>query len=88
MWIYQWDGKDGNACRACGDEIHAIGYYLLEKAVELFHKHGMKMVSFKEKFGRFELYAYAETDEQRQVVRDTLQFYMQAYPELTWEFSE
>lgn len=86
MWIYQWKGKDGNTCKPCGEEIHSIGYYLLEKAAELFQKHNIQLGAVKEKFGRFEIYSYPTTEEQTRLVQDTLQFYMQAYPEFTWEF--
>ncbi len=87
MYIYEWEGRNGNACRPCGDEIHSIGHYLLDKAAELFRKHKIQMGAVKEKFGRFEIYAYAETKEQRKIVIETERFYRQAYPELNWDFN-
>jgi hypothetical protein len=84
-WLYLWEGKQGFACDDCGALIHSIGYYLLEKAAELYKKHGIMMGAIKEKFGRFEIYAYPETEEQRRIIKATQEFYEKQYPEFTWE---
>lgn len=84
-WLYLWKGKQGFTCDDCGKEIHAIGYYLLDKASDLYDKHHIAMGAIKEKFGRFEIYAYPETEEQTRIVKATQEFYEKQYPEFTWE---
>lgn len=85
FWMYIWKGKQGFTCEECGAFIHSIGDYLLDKASDLYHKHGIKMGAVKEKFGRYEIYVYPETKEQHRIVKATQEFYEKQYPEFLWE---
>lgn len=85
-YIYSWRGISGSACQPCGDEIHSIGFYLLDKAVDIFKNNGIITGTVKEKFGRFEIYSYPDTKKKQRMVEEMEEFYCRAYPEITWEF--
>lgn len=87
FWVFRWEGRSGYACEKCSERWYTIGEFLICKAVDAMTENGIKHITWKDKYGRWEISAYGITSE-RQVVfmQNLLVLYRKLYPEFTWDW--
>ena len=86
-WVFIWKNRSGYACEQCADEWYHNGNYLITKAVDAMEANGIKHITWKDKYGRWEISAYGiQTQRQVAFMQNLLVLYRKLFPEFCWDW--